>query len=45
MLTGLLLLIAGCFGAAPAPWGNNTVAWILVAIAGFLMLVPVFGVH
>ena len=45
MITGILLFVAGCFGAAPAPWANATVAWILVGIAGFLLLVPVLGVH
>jgi hypothetical protein len=40
-LVALLLLIAGCFGAAPGPYGNNTVAWVLVGIAGLALLLGV----
>jgi len=40
-LIGLLFLIAGIFGAIPAPWRNDTVAWVLVGIAGLVLFLGV----
>lgn len=39
--SGLLLLIAGIVGALPIDNPNNRIAWVLVAIAGLLMVAPV----
>lgn len=40
MISAVLFLIAGIVGAIPVPHGNQ-IAWVLVAIAGVLMLVPI----
>ncbi len=36
-IPGVLLLIAGIVGALPI---DNRIAWVLVAIAGLLMVLP-----
>ena len=40
-LVGLLFLIAGIVAVSPPPYGNRTVSWILVGIAGLALLIGV----
>lgn len=40
MIPAILFIIAGIVGAAPVPNGNQ-IAWVLVAIAGVLMILPI----